>query len=99
MFPLLSRLRCTGGGALRVLRFLSADVALGALISHRMAARTVGVRAGAAQYFTLGAAVLTTYAADRLSDVRHFHAPPPSARHRFFWQHQRTLTRACAGAV
>ena len=82
-----------------VLFHLSADVALGAVAGSGMAARLTGVRPTPAERVALLAAVATIYAADRLSDVRGLSAPPPSARHRFFWRHARLLTATCAAGV
>lgn len=81
------------------LRHLSLDVALGAVVSHRMAGRVAGVPVSAVQYALLAAAVFVVYAADRLSDVRHFRTPPASVRHRFFWRNRRSLVRVGVGVT
>ncbi|SDL76486.1 4-hydroxybenzoate polyprenyltransferase [Catalinimonas alkaloidigena] len=82
-----------------LLRWLSLDVVLGAVVSSYMVHRLVSVTGRWPEYVALALAVFVIYAVDRLSDVSALDKAPPTARHDFFWRYQLTWWVFCGGAV
>lgn len=81
----------------QISRWLSLDVALGAMLSSAMVCRLMNMEPIPwMQLLILGGVVLLIYTLDHLWDVHHMSVIPITARHSFHWRFQKELWRFAA---